>query len=227
MKTARVHHAARRRGGGVAAGGTGAARRADATGRRVNEPPAADPEARAQLAAFQRGCSDAGWIVGRNVRFTSPGAAPHREQYRQKAAELVALAPDVVLGADGATAEVVHRGEPQHAGGARAVYRPGRRRRRRQPGAAGRQCHRLHAVRLMGPNPTGQYRRAAGYVDRILKGEKAGRPSSASDHKDRFCHQPQDCKGARPRGASIAAAARRRGDRVSGATSSSGGPRKG
>ena len=44
-----------------------------------------------------------------------------------------------------------------------------------------------------------QYRRAAGYVDRILEGREAGRPAGAGTDQVRSGHQPQDREGARPR----------------------------
>ena len=59
-----------------------------------------------------------------------------------------------------------------------------------------------------------QYRRAAGYVDRILKRREASRPTGSSPDQIRAGHQPQDREGARPRRAADAARPRRRGDRV-------------
>ena len=98
MKTARVHHAARRRGGGVAARGARAAERADAAHRRAHEPAAADdPEAQARVAAFLQGLQQLGWTDGRNVRIDYRWAADNADRIRKYAAELVALAPDVIL----------------------------------------------------------------------------------------------------------------------------------
>jgi putative tryptophan/tyrosine transport system substrate-binding protein len=57
----------------------------------------ADPEAQARLAAFQQEMRQLGWVVGRNVRIDSRWGGSDAESIRRYAAELVALAPDVIL----------------------------------------------------------------------------------------------------------------------------------
>ena len=56
------------------------------------------------------------------------------------------------------------------------------------------------------------FRRAAIYVDRILKGDKPSRPAGPGADQVRAGDQPEDRQGARPRRAAGAARPRRRGD---------------
>ena len=60
---------------------------------------AGDPGGQARLVAFVQGLQEQGWTVGRNVRLDIRWAAGEPELFRRYAAELVALAPDVILGA--------------------------------------------------------------------------------------------------------------------------------
>ena len=56
-----------------------------------------DPEGPARVAAFAQGLQELGWTLGRNVRIDYRWGATDRDRYRTYAAELVALAPDVIL----------------------------------------------------------------------------------------------------------------------------------
>jgi putative ABC transport system substrate-binding protein len=56
-----------------------------------------DPQATARLAAFLQGLQQMGWTDGRNVRIDHRWGAGDADRVRRYAAELVALAPDVIL----------------------------------------------------------------------------------------------------------------------------------
>src|SRR5215468_6333733 len=56
-----------------------------------------DPEGQARIAAFLQGLQQLGWTEGRNVRIDFRWGAANAERIRRDAAELVALAPDVIL----------------------------------------------------------------------------------------------------------------------------------
>jgi putative tryptophan/tyrosine transport system substrate-binding protein len=56
-----------------------------------------DPEAQARLAAFAQGLQQSGWTIGQNVRVEYRFAGVNPDDLRRHAAELVALAPDVIL----------------------------------------------------------------------------------------------------------------------------------
>jgi putative tryptophan/tyrosine transport system substrate-binding protein len=56
-----------------------------------------DPESAARIAAFLQGLQQSGWIDGRNVQIDIRWAAGDVEHFRRYSAELVALAPDVIL----------------------------------------------------------------------------------------------------------------------------------
>ncbi len=56
-----------------------------------------DPDAQARVAAFLQGLQQLGWTDGRNVRIDIRWGAGDAADIRRYAAELVALAPDVIL----------------------------------------------------------------------------------------------------------------------------------
>ena len=58
---------------------------------------AGDPEGQARIAAFHQGLQEWGWTLGRNARIDVRWGAVDADNSRRYAAELVALAPDVIL----------------------------------------------------------------------------------------------------------------------------------
>src|SRR5262245_42481037 len=118
-----------------------------------------DPEGQARIGAFLQGLQEWGWAVGRNVRIEYRWAAGDAERIRKYAAELVALAPDVILAAGGAVVapDLIITLAARHR--LPAVYPV-------------RFFVSSGGLISYGPDSVDPYRRAAAYVDRILKGEK-------------------------------------------------------
>src|SRR5258708_21380723 len=56
-----------------------------------------DSDSQERLAVFRQSLQQLGWTDGRNLRIDYRWAAGNAENYRKYAAELVALAPDVIL----------------------------------------------------------------------------------------------------------------------------------
>jgi len=96
-----------------------------------------DPEGQARLAAFAQGLQQAGWTIGRNVQIDTRWAAGDAEGFRRYAAELVALAPDVILAVGAAAVGplqqatrtvpivFVNTSDPVGAGFVESLARPG------------------------------------------------------------------------------------------------------
>jgi putative ABC transport system substrate-binding protein len=59
--------------------------------------PENDPETKSRVRAFRLGMRDAGWIEGRNVQIDYRYAGTDRDAIKKHIAELVRLAPDVIL----------------------------------------------------------------------------------------------------------------------------------
>ena len=74
-----------------------------------------DPEVQARVAAFLQGLQRIGLDDGRNVRIDSAGRRAIPTELRRYAAELVALAPDVILAAGSPTMRAVAAGDPHRA----------------------------------------------------------------------------------------------------------------
>jgi putative ABC transport system substrate-binding protein len=101
-------------------------------------PAESDPEGQTRIASFLQGLQEAGWSVGRNVQIDIRWGAGDSELYRRYAAELVALAPDVLLAAGGPITQALQRAtptvpivftivpDPVGAGYVESLARPGR-----------------------------------------------------------------------------------------------------
>jgi putative ABC transport system substrate-binding protein len=68
-----------------------------------------DPDAQARQAAFLQGLTQLGWREGRNLRIDARFAAGNADNTRKYAAELVALAPDVIVAGGSAPVEPRNR----------------------------------------------------------------------------------------------------------------------
>jgi putative ABC transport system substrate-binding protein len=96
-----------------------------------------DQESSARTASFLKGLQQLGWIEGRNLRIDIRWAAGDAELYRKYAAELVALAPDVILASSSPTVAALqaatrtvpivfaHAVDPVGAGFVDSLARPG------------------------------------------------------------------------------------------------------
>ena len=96
-----------------------------------------DTVAQVRYAAFLQGLQQSGWEVGRNVRIETRWIPGNPDHIRKAAAELVALAPDVILAAGSASTGplqqatrsipivFVHTPDPVGAGFVTSMSRPG------------------------------------------------------------------------------------------------------
>ena len=99
-ETTQVHRPSRRRGG-LAARCT---RQQPERMRRIGvlmASSADDSETQARMAAFQQSLAQLGWTDGRNVRIDTRWATTNADDLRRHATELAALAPDVLVAANG------------------------------------------------------------------------------------------------------------------------------
>src|SRR5258708_17571707 len=58
---------------------------------------ASDPEGQSRVAAFENGLQDLGWVKGRNLWIEYRWAGGGENELRNHAAELLAMAPDLIL----------------------------------------------------------------------------------------------------------------------------------
>src|SRR5215208_4871611 len=98
---------------------------------------ASDPESSARSTVFLESLQQLGWIDGRNLRIDTRWAAGDDGLYRKYAAELVALAPDVLLASSSPTVGALqgatrtlpiifaHAVDPVGAGFVDSLARPG------------------------------------------------------------------------------------------------------
>ena len=105
-----------------------------------------DPEAKARVHALALALQQLGWTDGDNLRIEIRWAGGDASRMRRDAAELVALAPDLIVTTGSATTALALQEDPRHTDRIRAGRRPRRGRLRRELAAPGRQRHRLYRL---------------------------------------------------------------------------------
>jgi putative ABC transport system substrate-binding protein len=105
-----------------------------------------DPQAQARNAAFLQGLQQLGWTVGTNVQIDYRWSAGNEDDTRKYAAELVALAPDVIFASGSAAVGPLRRATRTVPIVFVATPRSGWRGLRRKFGAARWQHHRFYPV---------------------------------------------------------------------------------
>src|SRR3954463_3386836 len=60
-----------------------------------------DPQSQRRMTAFVQALQELGWTDGRNIRIDTRWTAGDTDRMRRHAAELLALAPDVILASGG------------------------------------------------------------------------------------------------------------------------------
>jgi hypothetical protein len=110
--------------------------------------PANDAQMQTRNGAFLEALQQLGWAPGRNVEIEYRWGGEVADRNREYAAELVALAPDVIVSAGGSPGLAALQRATRTVPIVFANYRSGRPGLRRGIGAAGRQHHRVHDIRV-------------------------------------------------------------------------------
>ena len=105
-----------------------------------------DAEFQARVAAFLQGLAQLGWTIGRNVRIDTRWADDQCRRHSQTRGGIGRARAGRHSGPWRRGRGAVAAGDPHRADRVPGRRRSGRRRLRRQLGAAGRQRHRFHAV---------------------------------------------------------------------------------
>jgi ABC-type uncharacterized transport system substrate-binding protein len=149
-----------------------------------------DPDGRARSAVFLQSLQQLGWTDGRNIRVDYRWGVGDPDNMRKYAAELVALAPDVLVASGTASVSLLRATrtvpivfaqvtDPVGAGFVDSLARPGA-----TPAVYYQKVYVTDGGLISyGPAAADLHSRAAGYVDRILKGEEPATCQSNSPRR--------------------------------------------
>ena len=138
-----------------------------------------DPRGKASLAALQQALRQLGWIEGRNLRIDARWFAGNPDDNRKNAAELIALAPDLIFASGGAAAQPLLQATRTIPVVFAIVPDPGRRWLRPKSSATRRQRHGIYVIRI-------RHRSEMGGIAQADRTERqAGGSPSGSRHNRR------------------------------------------